>query len=288
MWEVNVEGTRNLIHACARAQEQSGCNVLFVYCSSTEVYGGRPHPSLFVSEADRCTPQYEYGRTKVAAEEAVRACSAVRSIILRPTGVYGPGDRFVVYELMQMISHGLLCVIPGSGKPLLMFTHVDDVCQALYLAAMKVDLLEGGSVGVGEEPVFETPINVCPDMALSYREWIDHLSELLGRAKPIIHVPLGLVRMVVLACGPLFNIGKRRTFMFQPYTIERMAEDRAFLNERAKELLGFQPRFSLKDGLKDTAHYYVAHGAIKKYPFSPFAVVVVVSLLLLALFVWFF
>ena len=98
--EVNVGGARNI---CRVATELSVRSIIFT--SSVAVYG---LPEGEVDETAECRPFNDYGRTKLAAEEVYRDWAKAdpdRSLtIVRPTVVFGEGDRGNVYELMSQIA----------------------------------------------------------------------------------------------------------------------------------------------------------------------------------------
>ena len=164
-----------------------------------------------------------------------------------------------------MISWGLMIAIPGHGQARLMFTHVSDVCSALMLAMRKYTCIAKG----GSDAAFGQTIIIAPDEALTYEEWIRLLSDCFERAQPVVYAPLFLMKWTIAVVGPLFNIGKPRTFMFESATIDRMGEDRHFSNAKARALLGFAPRYSLRAGLREVAAQCVQEGRITVYGWSP-------------------
>ena len=83
---VNREATERLVSAAARAAVKR-----FVFVSSIRAQSGAAADHA-LTEADPPAPTEAYGRSKLAAEEAVRA-SGVPFTILRPVLVYGPGVK---------------------------------------------------------------------------------------------------------------------------------------------------------------------------------------------------
>lgn len=83
---VNHLATAELAAAAARAGIRQ-----FVYVSSIRAQSG-PAADHALTERDAATPSDAYGRSKLAAEAAVRA-AGVPFTILRPVLIYGPGAR---------------------------------------------------------------------------------------------------------------------------------------------------------------------------------------------------
>jgi len=201
----------------------------------------------------------------------IGAQTGMKYAILRPTGVFGPGDRFAGYELIKAVEWGLLFFVPGSGDLKLMFTHVDDVVEGIFCC-----------FSCGEGALKETYI-ICPDRPLTLMAWLDVLSRELGRVKPFLHIPIPIVGLVMAALSPLLNIGKKRTFMFERETVRRMTEERWYSNEKAKLKLGFQPKWSIEAGLKDTIQSEYSHGSVHKPTLSLFATIALLLPILFAL-----
>jgi hypothetical protein len=86
--------------------------------------------------------------------------------------------------------------------------------------------------------------------------------------------------------GPLFNLGKSRTFMFQPKTIDRMQENRVYSNAKARRELGYAPRYSLREGLRETVQANLQSGLLRRPALSRVATALLLcALLLLAVYV---
>jgi len=107
---VNVEGTR------AWLQWGAGHGISrFVYLSSIKAVGGGPGVHL---ESDSTLPETPYGRSKAAAEAAVREWSEAShgrvATILRPAPVYGPGNEANLAAFVRQILRGRPCLV-GAG-----------------------------------------------------------------------------------------------------------------------------------------------------------------------------
>jgi UDP-glucose 4-epimerase len=74
----------------------------------------------------------DYGASKAGADEEVRA-SGLDWVIVRPPGVYGPGDTEML-EVFKAASWGL-GLVPGSRSGRISLIHVDDLARALLALA---------------------------------------------------------------------------------------------------------------------------------------------------------
>jgi nucleoside-diphosphate-sugar epimerase len=127
-WSVNVTARGAL---AARARR---CGVRrFVLPSSSNVYGTSVRP---LDESARPAPRSVYGKTCLAAEEAVRreAAAGFEVIVLRQATLHGwsPKMRFdlVVNNLARLAAAGEPLPVAGDGRQRRPFAHIDDVVSA--------------------------------------------------------------------------------------------------------------------------------------------------------------
>lgn len=246
----NVEGTRNLLEACARESKASGSKIRFVYVSSTEAIGPTDGGTKVDEEASK-NPTSDYGRSKVLAESVVAEYSkTLDTVIVRPTGVYGPGERFFFYEFMQLVATGLTIVAPSPMDGRVVFTHIDDVVNGILTCVTHADA--GGNV-----------YNLCADDAVTYFDIVQTCADILKYPKPAIFLkaPVGAVLIRLLA--PIMNIGKKRIFVYHPKTVWESTQDRIYSNERLCRL-GFRPKYSVLAGVEQTLRYELATGGIER------------------------
>jgi dihydroflavonol-4-reductase len=246
MFEVNVEGTKNILNACA------GTTVgRFIYCSTTEAMGGVRFPPG--DEETELRPLYSYGESKVKAERAIREISAntgIDHVILRSTGVVGDYVDFVAFEATSALYHGEWPVMPRNDKKKIMLIHIDDVTRAFVAAVISKSALNN-------------TIILCPDGPMSWAEFVEFITSYVDVKPPSIRVPSVLAKAGMGILSPLKNRG-RTTFLWHMKSIDAMMEDRWYTNEKAKRLLGWAPEFSMQEALKMAIDWFFESGNLKK------------------------
>lgn len=176
---VHGTGTRHLVWEAERAGVQR-----FVHVS---VLGARP------GDAD-------YLGTKFDAETAVIS-SDLPTVVLRPSVVYGPGDRFTS-SILAILRRMPVFPLPGAGRFRLQPLAVEDMIDALSQCVERDDL-DGREFDVaGPEP-------------LTFREIVRIVAELSGLRRPLLPLPAGpMLGMIRFA---------HRTGLPAPFSSEQLA-----------------------------------------------------------------
>jgi len=106
----NVDGAENVALVC----EEKGIDKI-VFTSTVAVYG---FAEPGTDESGAINPFNEYGRTKFEAEEKLRTWHANGNnslVIVRPTVIFGEGNRGNVYNLLNQIASGKFLMV-GKGE----------------------------------------------------------------------------------------------------------------------------------------------------------------------------
>jgi nucleoside-diphosphate-sugar epimerase len=127
----NLQGMRNLIEACMSNRAR------LVHVSTFAIY--EPFPDGRLTEevpAKRGGSAYADNKLEIETEilEAVRS-RGLDAVILMPTIVYGANGGTWTHGPIRLLLSGTV-ILPGEGDGLCNAVHVDDVCQALLLAAV--------------------------------------------------------------------------------------------------------------------------------------------------------
>jgi nucleoside-diphosphate-sugar epimerase len=178
----NVEGTRNVLRACAEARVRRLVHV------STEAVLLAGEPLVNVDESAPVRPDSPalYSSTKARAEQAVVAANSDRleTVVVRPRFVWGVGDTTLLPVMVEMVRGGRFAWI-GGGRHRTSTTHVDNTVEGLVLGAERGRAGNVYFVTDGEPVVF--------------REFVTELLATQGVAAPSRSVPAWLASALARA-----------------------------------------------------------------------------------------
>ena len=238
-WDVNLEGTRNLLEAAAAANVES-----FIHGSTIGVYGAAEGQ---IDEATPMRPDNIYGVTKAEGEKlALTYVPRVPLTVIRIAEVYGPGDRRLL-KLFKAIKKGTFVMI-GRGDNRHQPIYVDDLVEGLRVARSSPQAVGKVFVLAGPESVTTT-------------QMVEAIAEAMGKRRRVFRVPMWpfLATALVLE-GTLRPLGiqpplhRRRMDFFR--------KDLWFSSERAKADLGFAAATDFRRGATLTATWYAEHGEL--------------------------
>jgi len=234
----SVGGTRNVLDAALRRGVAR-----VVHISSTAVYGiPDRHP---LREGDPLAGAGPYGEAKVTAE---RICAEYRARglcvpVLRPKSFVGPERLGVFSILYDWAASGRGFPLPGGGGNRYQLLDVEDLCEAVRLAAT-VDRAHA-----------DDTFNIGAREFATLREDFQAVLDRAGFGKRVVAVPAGpmiaaLRALEALRLSPLYH-----------WTYGTVTRDSYVSVEKAARALGFAPRFSNRDALLRNYEWYLAHRA---------------------------
>jgi nucleoside-diphosphate-sugar epimerase len=231
-YSTNVEGARVLCDVC----EQKGINKI-IFTSSVAVYGFAP---LGTGEKGAVNPFNEYGRTKALAEDVYREWREKdpenRSlIIVRPTVVFGEGNRGNVYNLLNQINSGAFAMI-GNGKNKKSMAYVEN------LAAFLVKCIESKEKYAVYNYV-DTPDFTMNELVSLVR------GKLRGKSSVGIRIPKFIGLIAGYTADVLAKLGVK--LPISSIRVKKFCASSEFSSAK-QELDGFEAPFSLQEGLDRT------------------------------------
>lgn len=230
-YRVNVEGTRSV---CSAAKAAGVPRLL--HLSSVMVYGFE-YPEG-VTE-DHPLPSYDnaYNETKALSEKVARSFhdpGGLEVMILRPGDVYGPRSRSWVLRPLEVMKAGLFN-LPAGGRGIINHVHVDNLIDAAFLA---IDKDATGEV-----------FNITDGEATACLDFFAYHARMLGK-KSTPALPTALVKTLIAISEPFFRLQGKEP----PATREALRFLLRFSKvstEKARHELGYEPRISLQEGMKD-------------------------------------
>lgn len=228
----NVDGTRNVCVVAAEKRIRS-----IVFTSTVAVYGFAPPGT---GEDGKINPFNEYGRTKYAAEGVLNAWrdeapDQRNLVIVRPTVVFGEGNRGNVYNLLNQIASGRFVMI-GSGKNRKSMAYVGNIAAFLRTAA--------GAATSGVYNYVDEPDYDMNTLVSEVRGALKGKKDIGARLPYGIGLLLGYIAdMVAKVTGKNFPVSSIR--------VRKFCASTAFKSKKL-DLDGFRPPFQIKEGLQRT------------------------------------
>lgn len=208
-----------------------------------------PPRFLLVSSLAAREPQLSpYARSKRDGERALEALGErLRWTVLRPPGVYGPGDRETL-PILRWLQRGV-AFVPAGREARVSLIHVDDLAEAV-LAWLGSEAGHGSSYEIDDGRVDGYTWNSILDLAVAE----------LGVSRPRIRPPPGALYMAAGVTSWCSRIA-RRTPMVTPWKLLELAHpDWVCRDRRLGRETGWEPRFDFESGLRQTVSWYRAAG----------------------------
>jgi len=234
--EVNVRGSERLLEAAARQGVRR-----FVHTSTVGVHGHVEHPPA--DETSPLAPGDIYQETKAEAETLAfdyHRRRGVPVVVVRPGAIYGPGETRLL-KLFRAIARGRYAIV-GSGRTFYHPVYIDDLVAGYLLALDRPE-------AVGEAFL------ICGPSYISQRELAALVAKHTGGRVLPFRIPARPIQwagdLVEAICVPLGlepPLHRRR--------VDFWTKSRAFTIEKARRLIGYDPKVDLDTGIARTAAWY--------------------------------
>jgi NAD dependent epimerase/dehydratase len=224
--DTNIKGTLNVLQACRDTSTQR-----LLVTSTSEVYGTAQY--VPIDEDHPYQGQSPYSATKIGADRLAE--SFYRSFelpvsIVRPFNTYGPRQsaRAVIPTIITQLLAGVTEIKLGSLTPTRDFNYVKDAVAG-FLAIAEAD------AAIGQE------INIATQDEISIGQLAQ---EMIDQINPDASIVTDDARIRPKASE-----------------VERLLG----ANKKIKELTGWQPRYSLADGIAETIAWFRESPAAREY-----------------------
>jgi UDP-glucose 4-epimerase len=222
--EINCRSQLSILEAVRHGNP----DLKIVYAGTRQIYG-RPR-YLPVDEDHLVAPTDVNGINKISGEMyhlVYHSVYGIRACSLRLTNTYGPRQlvrhnrQGFIGWFIRLATLGEEIEIFGDGSQRRDFNHVDDVVDA-FLRAGALEAADGKVMNLGADP------------------------------------PVSLLDLVLI----LVRVAGRGTYRVVPFPEERKRIDIGDFyadTSRVREVLGWEPRVPLEEGLRSTVEYYREH-----------------------------
>lgn len=236
---VNVGGTQAVVDACkAHAVERlvyvSTPSVVFDGGDQLDVDESQAYPARFCSL---------YAETKATAEQIVRLAargSALKTVILRPHAIWGPGDTQGYFpRLMKLIAAGRLPRIGERRAPKIDLCHVRNAAQACVLALSADAAVDGTYFITDGQPVL-------------LWEWVDKISDTFSLPRPHRSVGAGTAHLAAAVLELLWRLSGRARRAPPPltrYAVRLLSHSSTYRIDAARRDLGYRPEVDVERDL---------------------------------------
>lgn len=238
-YKINVDGTLNVAKAAKAAEVER-----MVYISTVAMYGfGRVN----VKESDeKLHTDFPYCETKKIAEEKVfdyAKNNGLRLTAVKPGNVFGVKDHTFIEKYIDALISGKVGYIDGGVRKTCP-VYIENLIDGIMLASQKED-------AIGET------FFITDGLDITWKEFTDKIAVELGLQKPKSTFPYFLAFAVAAVMEFLFTaLDTKEPPLLTRYRIFNGGKDYTFSIEKARTVLGFEPKVNLDEAIKRTVNWY--------------------------------
>ncbi|MGM0520136.1 MAG: NAD-dependent 4,6-dehydratase LegB [Campylobacterota bacterium] len=224
--DTNINGTLNILQASLDNNVKR-----VIHTSTSEVYGTAQY--VPIDEKHPIQPQSPYSASKIGADNMAMSFYNAFELpvtIARPFNTYGPRQsaRAVIPTIITQIANGKKSIKLGDVSPTRDFNYVEDTCRGFIELAQC------------EESIGET-VNIGSNYEISVGDTLNLIKEIMNSD----------VRFITEEQ----RIRPKKSEVFRLWCD----------NSKIKSLTGFEPRYSIKEGLEKTVKWFKNQENLRKY-----------------------
>ena len=224
--DTNIKGTLNICQAAL----ENGCKRV-IHASTSEVYGTAQY--VPIDEKHPLQPQSPYSATKIGADSMAMSFNSAFDLpvtIARPFNTYGPRQsaRAIIPTIITQIASGKNQLKLGDLTPTRDLNYVKDTCKG-FIALSECKKTIGEIVNIGS------------NYEISMGEVVNLIKELMNSDIEVVE-------------------GKERVRPEKSEVFRLWCD-----NTKIRELTGFVPKYSLREGLKKTIAWFTDTDNLRRY-----------------------
>nr|GEX06443.1 3-beta hydroxysteroid dehydrogenase/isomerase [Tanacetum cinerariifolium] len=242
-YAIIVQGAKNVINACRQCKVKR-----LIYGSTADVVLDSSHDIHNECETLLYSSKFKdlYTELKAQAEAYVLLANDIDGLLtcaIRPSNVFGPGDKVLLPSLIEVAKSGWAKFIIGSDQTKSDFTYVENVAHAFICAESALTshmLIVSGKVFfiTNFEPARSWQFALC-------------MLEGLGYYRPFIKLPAVVVQLVVSLIKWMHSNTNSRDLKHVSVhnVVQLMSHTRTYNCSAAEQHIEYSPVVSLDDGI---------------------------------------
>jgi nucleoside-diphosphate-sugar epimerase len=237
---LNIDGVRNILDA---AKDEGVSR--FVHFSTNDVLGIHKGGVVVDDSLPYKKTGYPYPDTKIEGEKIAFEYYKKYNLpvtAIRPSWVYGPGDRTFIPEVVDAMRTGMMIYF-GDKKNTISLNYIDNLTDAVLLLLERPEAVGEAFIANDDHPVTW--------------EWlVKKLAEGLDLKLPKITLPFGLamwLARIVEFFFKLFRIKSRPPLT--TYAINICGSNMIYSAKKMKDVLGYKSKVLPEEGMKRTIEW---------------------------------
>jgi len=240
-YEVNVRMTENLVKTI-----NSTSSIKHLIFISSQAALGPSNGTSKLNEEYIGKPISWYGNSKYLAEQKVRNCEKNWTII-RPSSVYGEGDKDFLYYFRMIDKH--IALIPGTGKKYISLIYVHDLIKVIERCMF---------LSRSHNKVF----HATDERVYTIEEFIRAISDVMNKKIVMIGIPEKII-IITSKVFDYFSQSSKKQSVFNHQKANEMVQESWLLdNKETIKTLSIEPSNTLTLNLKKTYMWYKKHNLL--------------------------
>ena len=247
-YNTNVIGTKNVCELCVEHGVQR-----MIYISSPSIYSGKEHRfDIKESDYDDKNELNYYIKSKLLSEQVIREFheKGLYTVSLRPRGLIGIGDTSLIPRILK--ANGKIGIpLFNKGENYVDITCVENVAYAALLC-------------IGAEGISGEVFNITNGEPMQFKQILEQFLAAIGERPKYLKLPFGLVYGIASLLESVYRVFRKKGEpALTKYTVCRLAFSQTLDISKAKEKLGYRPKITLAEGIKNYGEWWKKHNRSK-------------------------
>jgi len=239
-YKINVTGTQNV------AEIASENNVKRLVHISTVAIHGFKNPNKMDETAPKVKSIFPYCETKRIADDWLfefAKTTKMEITSIKPGNVFGTRDHTFIEKYLDALKEGKGGFVDG-GRHVTCPTYVENLADAVLLAAFH-------PAAVGEAFI------ITDGFDINWRDFTNMFVDELGVKRPKLSIPFPIGYSISFMMEMFYNLFRiKKAPLLTRYRISNGGSDYHFSIEKARKILGFEPKIKLDEAVRRSVEWF--------------------------------